>query len=259
MRRHARAFTLIELLVVIAIIAILAAILFPVFAKARERAKATTCINNEKQIGIALTQYASDYDERYPPERPGGASWVLGSPTWKDALDPLIKSKQVWQCPGNDFAWAFTNTTFGVGKVGDECGRYPRSYAYNGDIFYINTTSQHSSVPLSAFKNPAGTILFVESRASYSDLPADGGTSVWAETGWIKPTIPNPKSTNGAFNTHSGMINFIFADTHVQALKLVRTYVPQQMWSPDPTATVSAASGNMKYTDIANQLLPEYQ
>ncbi|HEY3269478.1 MAG TPA: prepilin-type N-terminal cleavage/methylation domain-containing protein [Armatimonadota bacterium] len=258
MKAPHKGFTLIELLVVIAIIAILAAILFPVFAKARERANATACISNEKQIGIALTQYANDYDEKYPPERiPPG--WTLGKPTWKDALDPLIKSKNVWVCPSNQFAWANTPSPFGVGQPGDECGRFPRSYAYNGDIFYQDPTSQFKAVPLSRFKNPSGTILFVESRASYSDLPAAGGGPAWAETGWIRPTIPNPKTNAGAFNVHSGMINFIFADTHVQALKLIKTLVPQQMWSPDPTATTSAGSNNQSYASIASQMLPEYQ
>lgn len=255
MRRLPKGFTLIELLVVIAIIAILAAILFPVFAKARDRAKATTCINNEKQIGLALTQYATDYGDIYPPERIlTNGNWVLGSPTWKDALDPLIKSKDVWICPSNQFIWAPTGAA-GKGK-GDECGRFPRSYAYNGDIFYVNTTFQNRGVPLSAFKSPAGTILFVESRSIYSDLRAYSGDQAFAN--WIRPTVPGLKSTSSGFNSHNGMINFIFADTHVQALKLARTFVPQQMWSPDPATTYSVACG-MNYSDMPARILPEYQ
>lgn len=255
MKRYTRGFTLIELLVVIAIIAILAAILFPVFAKARDRANSTACINNEKQIGIALTQYSSDYDEHFPPERIP-PNWGLGSPTWKDALDPLIKTKNVWVCPSNQYAWANTPSPFGVNKIGDECGRFPRSYAYNGDIFYVNPTYQNAGVPSSAFKNPAGTILFVESRSSYSDLRAYSGTLSFAN--FIKVTVPGLKPDHGGFNTHSGMMNFIFADTHVQAMKLARTYAPQQMWSPDPATTWSVACGQ-SYSSMAAQLLPEYQ
>ena len=256
MKGQRRGFTLIELLVVIAIIAILAAILFPVFAKARERAKATTCINNEKQIGIALTQYASDYDENFPPERIP-PNWGLGSPTWKDALDPLIKSKDVWVCPSNQFAWAVTKSPFGVNKLGDECGRFPRSYAYNGEIFYKNPSFQNKGVPLSTFKSPAGTILFVESRSSYSDMPANGGGPGFRS--FILQTIPGIPATAGGMNAHSGRVNFIFADTHVQAMELYKSYVPQQMWAADPADTTAPASQGMKYTDIAAQILPEYQ
>jgi prepilin-type N-terminal cleavage/methylation domain-containing protein/prepilin-type processing-associated H-X9-DG protein len=256
MNQIRKGFTLIELLVVIAIIAILAAILFPVFAKARERAKATTCINNEKQIGLALAQYADDYDGTYPPERIP-PNWGMGSPTWKDALDPLIKSKQVWVCPSNQFAWTNPGSRFGVNKPGDECGRFPRSYAYNGEIFYRNPSFQNKGVPLSKFKNPAGTILFLESRSAYSDMPASGSGQGFKA--FIAETIPGIKLTNGGMNTHSGMINFIFADTHVQALKLIKTYIPQQMWTGDPADTTAPASQGMKFTDIAAQMLTEYQ
>jgi len=91
-------FTLIELLVVIAIIAILAAILFPVFAQAREKARQTTCASNLKQLGLALNQYVSDYDEMTP------ANWYsVGSvpPTllFLGALYPYVKSYQVYNCP----------------------------------------------------------------------------------------------------------------------------------------------------------------
>lgn len=111
--RIRRGFTLIELLVVIAIIAILAAILFPVFARARENARRTSCLSNEKQIGIGLMQYTQDYDEKLPllqyninPANPS-----LGDVKWNDAIDPYLKSGSheansgqkggVWTCPSS--------------------------------------------------------------------------------------------------------------------------------------------------------------
>lgn len=226
-RKPTRGFTLIELLVVIAIIAILAAILFPVFAKARERAKQTSCISNLKQIGIALTSYASDYDDVYPAERFTGT----GSPTWKDAIQPGVRSIDVWACPSNIHAWD-TGTAFPL--KGDETGRFPRSYAYNGTVFYAGSTAQLKGIALSKFKSPAGTILVVESRYPYADLPAYGGHN----PDWI---ISDPKfvrQTNahqGGFQTHSsGMSDFIFADTHVQAYRLAQTLTPVNKWELNP-------------------------
>src|SRR6187399_2973852 len=90
-----RGFTLIELLVVIAIIAILAAILFPVFARAREQARKTTCASNCRQIGLGLMMYAQDYDETLVMRYYGNAL------SWKDALEPYIKSQGVYRCPSN--------------------------------------------------------------------------------------------------------------------------------------------------------------
>jgi len=119
-----RAFTLIELLVVIAIIAILAAILFPAFARARENARRTSCLSNTKQIGLGFMQYTQDYDERVPFHKGSGASehWAKGS------LQPYLKSRQLLRCT-SDSSPQWTNAT-------------PRvtSYVLNGLLLY-NTDS----------------------------------------------------------------------------------------------------------------------
>ena len=104
-----RAFTLIELLVVIAIIAILAAILFPVFAQAKEAAKKTACLSNSKQIGTALQMYLSDNEDTYPP------AYYYGDPTssgnldltgihqWSGFMQPYIKNFDMFRCPSDKF------------------------------------------------------------------------------------------------------------------------------------------------------------
>ncbi|HLJ55228.1 MAG TPA: prepilin-type N-terminal cleavage/methylation domain-containing protein [Chthonomonadaceae bacterium] len=109
---HRAAFTLIELLVVIAIIAVLAAILFPVFAQAREKARQTVCASNLRQIGMAFGMYEQDFDDRLPDRRdlkvslPTGfhpwTTWPLTDPrgAWAEiVMEPYVKSPDVWFCP----------------------------------------------------------------------------------------------------------------------------------------------------------------
>ena len=118
--KNNRGFTLIELLVAIAIIAILAAILFPVFATAREKARQSSCSSNLKQLGLAMTQYAQDYDETMPS---GGDLWGQGA-GWGCQVYPYIKSKQVFVCPddtgsnGNDVcSYGYNNNNLIHGSV----------------------------------------------------------------------------------------------------------------------------------------------
>lgn len=98
MTTRRKGFTLIELLVVIAIIAILAAILFPVFARAREKARQASCLSNVKQISLAILMYVQDYDEKW------GGAWYTADITrqdllWNNVVGPYVKNDQIWQCP----------------------------------------------------------------------------------------------------------------------------------------------------------------
>lgn len=135
-----RAFTLIELLIVIAIIAILAAILFPVFASAREKARQVACLSNLKQIGLAYSQYEQDYDETVPC---GDNDYGFGT-GWAGMIYPYVKSTQVYLCP-NDVT------------AGDVC-----SYAVNSNM--VGWTSAKTPIPaqISMMAGPASTVLLFE-------------------------------------------------------------------------------------------------
>ena len=104
--RRSTGFTLIELLVVIAIIAILAAILFPVFARAREKARQASCNSNVKQIALGMLMYIQDYDERFPrdPQPAAGSQWTF----WPHQLQPYIKNWQLYRCPSSPYGGPMT-------------------------------------------------------------------------------------------------------------------------------------------------------
>ena len=108
-------FTLIELLVVIAIIAILAAILFPAFARARENARRSSCQSNLKQIALGIKQYTQDYDERFPNMV---VPPVAGNPGWAYAVQPYLKSEQIFQCPSDTAAAPVTTPNDLITRAG---------------------------------------------------------------------------------------------------------------------------------------------
>jgi len=137
------AFTLIELLVVIAIIAILAAILFPVFATAREKARQSACLSNLKQIGLAYTQYEQDYDETVPQGSSTSYGWGRG---WAGQIYPYVKSTQVFLCPDDT-------------QPNDVI-----SYAVNANLVGYGPSPGYLDMPvsLSQMNAPAKTVLLFE-------------------------------------------------------------------------------------------------
>ncbi|HEY3330432.1 MAG TPA: DUF1559 domain-containing protein [Capsulimonadaceae bacterium] len=235
-----KAFTLIELLVVIAIISILAAILFPVFATAREKARQTACLSDMKQIGLAYAQYEQDYDEVVPCGRnPFG--WGLG---WAGQIYPYVKSAAAFVCPNDT----------GPGDV--------VSYAANSNLVAYSAVPLPMPVQLSKMTSPAKTVMLFEIINSSGYVVATETAGSAAGNGLDKVTAnclnganggggaghlkyatgllgnacvanTNPPScdrtdTNmtaaGSYYTslagsHSGAANYLLADNHVKALQ----------------------------------------
>ncbi len=221
--RHARrGFTLIELLVVIAIIAILAAILFPVFAKAREKARQITCDSNMRQLGLGILQYAQDNDETMAPVRLNPANGTVDQNKsytgWAGPTYPYIKSTGIFKCPDDP-----------TGPTADTPPHVPVSYFLNKNA--VGAT-------LAQFNAPASTVLLAEEQGATCDVTnpnedyspvgfavgapltvgfsgVSGGTAAYA-TG----TFPgrNFHAIGGDGAVHTGGSNFLAADGHVQFL-----------------------------------------
>lgn len=177
-----RAFTLIELLVVIAIIAILAAILFPVFAQAKETARKTTCLNNMKQIGIGQMMYVSDSDGRYPswvPQMPpiNGGNTNFFPPDLQ--LMPYIKNEKIWKCP-SDHQPRMTPSSVIWWDGSYRTKALPRSYAYIGNIFTVEKGNiLDTNTGLSYEIGAPGQWLYGARQEGEIELPAD--TLSWTE------------------------------------------------------------------------------
>lgn len=241
-----KAFTLIELLVVIAIIAILAAILFPVFAQARDKARAAACLSNCKQIGTAVMMYTQDYDETYPLRRfqPIVSPWWDDN-SWRTVIQPYVKNTQVLVCP--------SNPQKGLQSWDPEFGR---SYACNtnpgGDPSWANEKGlfgNAAGVALAAVDRPADVIALAEIyNIPYVSVIIDVDNGTHAENG---RTVTFYGDT--LFAGHSGRSNYLFADGHVKALKPTQTFQPLNMWYRD-NAPLSAAGQNVLRR--AEQLFP---
>ncbi len=219
MWKNRRAFTLIELLVVIAIIAILAAILFPVFARARENARKAKCQSNLKQLVSAALQYAQDYDEClfkcYQPSHLGASTlrWYYTSDTNVGLLYPYIKNAEVFSCP--------TQNYYGAN----------RALALGGGTGIITMAS---------IEQPAATVWLGDALPKGGDPNTGMGPATTQKGSELRPlTAANLASTGPGTacdarsllaHRHSGMANIAFVDGHVKAMKSEATTSPEDMW-----------------------------
>ena len=195
-----RGFTLIELLVVIAIIAILAAILFPVFARARENARKSTCQSNLKQISLAFVQYRQDYDERMPGSWTGGGAAYPGIYQWPWCLAPYMKNWQVFVCPSDPSRNAIVAAADPRNNV---------SFGYGTNVAYYNG----SGVAGVAANHPMG-----KADAEIGDV---SGTIVvfdnaGFERGWADAASQGGTTAASLQPRHSDGLNFGFYDGHVK-------------------------------------------
>jgi prepilin-type N-terminal cleavage/methylation domain-containing protein/prepilin-type processing-associated H-X9-DG protein len=227
-----RGFTLIELLVVIAIIAILAAILFPVFARARENARRASCMSNINQMGLAMMQYVQDYDETYPltyypvpagTVLPDGQIWAgsAAAPNifWQQMIYPYHHSVQAFWCP---------SSTVSNNSVGGVPVPVNGQYGANVSVMPLWSTTVNP-VKLSAINSVATTYMFMDAgtyHISYSDALASSGNVSYVpgigdagrSCGSIVTTLTN-NIQDCKSGRHFDGVNVGFADGHAKWLK----------------------------------------
>jgi prepilin-type N-terminal cleavage/methylation domain-containing protein/prepilin-type processing-associated H-X9-DG protein len=271
MRARRPGFTLIELLVVVAVIALLAALLFPALAEARERARETHCINNLRQIGLAFEGYARDWEETFPA---GSASLegetVVAAPlrmgrgvdrgSWKRQITPHARSKEIFLCPSNPLGWdahdryeSFWDRPPHWILSPDPRDRYPLSYGMNVYLYHHAEEADEGfrAVALSDLPDPAGTILVGEVRDRFA---LDTVSPVL----FLAPSSsPEELQKPGGLHPHRKAGHWLFADGHVRRLKAARTLLPRQLWGP--TSLFTSTNQQAHLPEYAARIRYEYR
>ena len=229
-----RGFTLIELLVVIAIIAILAAILFPVFARAREKARQTSCLNNVKQMALACQMYSQDYDETVAPCYISGAPSVCN--TWWEFLDPYIKNQQVFDCPSGHWPSppAHPNYPHACGSRID--------YGMNSDCATYGSRTR----TLAQVQYPAETIIMFDGEWTRDPTSSDH----YCSNAWDMHYSYHP--SRFIPDRHNGGANLAYVDGHAKFHTIQRdpnsTYVGPVPYCLVPTDVCWRPNGYPVYT-----------
>jgi prepilin-type N-terminal cleavage/methylation domain-containing protein/prepilin-type processing-associated H-X9-DG protein len=218
---QSRGFTLIELLVVIAIIAILAAILFPVFAKVREKARQISCASNLKQLSLGVIQYVNDYDQTYPAPPPiVTAPASSGNPQycgWAGRVYPYIKSTAVYKCPDDPTA--------------PNANLLPVSYCINKNLLALVSSTTPNPASDASLNAPSSTVLFVEMQGNVADMTnpneansADGNmtgspqdmTAAPSLAKYVTGAYPGGPAIFGLNPVHTNGANYAACDGHVK-------------------------------------------
>ena len=239
-RSTRRAFTLIELLVVIAIIAILAAILFPVFAQAREKARSVSCLSNMKQLGTAFAMYLQDYDEIVLPRYQACPSTGPTDKTqhlWTDTMQPYIKNKQIFICPSATNTFYADQWTQWDATIAPTNTRGYLSIGYNQTIsgwYYANNPCGDMILPaLASVIAPSKNVMFADS------VPGDvsGGYRgyLMGNTGLNVPYTTTSFGSIGA--RHNEGTNLTFFDSHAKWFK-----GSALLWNPNANPTCESSA-----------------
>ena len=245
-------FTLIELLVVIAIIAILAAILFPVFAQARLKAEQTACLTHQKQLGQAVMMYLPDYDQVFPPSGEGTGP----IPNWAERIYPYVRSLEVFTCPTQGISYDIVRRWYNLGRTQAEAiyQRYGvRNFSANAYVLaWINPPYQRAGPgvvrPEAAIEEHARTIVFNECVGVGTVLHRDrNGVLVpnnmhwwWAISDECWVCAENARDPDLDENfwisllIHYGGANYTFADGHAKWLRPEQTYMPRRCQGNTP-------------------------